>query len=127
MPRLVPLSPELAAKLGFLVAIQHEDEAIRAELIGPTAAPNGCKPSGSGAALLAADATELMAFVARLDEDQEAPSAIGYFTDTSHKMTMWIDYAFPALGGEDIYGRRYVIDSLSEYMRIGIGMISPIS
>jgi hypothetical protein len=119
-PRAIQLTPELAAQLGFSVSITEEPEqpgvtTAMAEIVAPTSVPGPCFPFRSGSALLNSDGEQLMVFVSEIHDREVAPKVLGAVTLPSHRMAIWFDYRCPGAVRDDLYGRRYLIESLRDW------------
>lgn len=113
-PKEVSLTPDLAAKLGFHIKVKQEGPAIMIELKGPKESPSGCPASRSGTFLLGKNSEELLVHITELPTSKSEPEAVGYFTDSSHTMGVFIDYL--CKGTKVLKSVRYTVQSTSGWL-----------
>lgn len=113
-PKEVPLTPELAEKLGFSVKVTLEGPATMIELKGPHQSPSGCPASRSGSFLLDSSGEELFVYITELPKADLRPEALGYFTNKKHTMGVFIDYL--CSDTRTSQGIRYSVPSISNWL-----------
>ena len=113
-PKEVTLSPELAEELGFSIKVNPEGPAIMIKMQGPVASPSGCPAKRSGSFLLGSNGEELMVYITELPESDSKPEAIGYYTNKSHEMGVFIDYL--CNGTKVLKGIRYSVPSINTWL-----------
>jgi hypothetical protein len=113
-PEEIPLTQELAKSLGFTVAVKAEGSAIIIELKGPIKNSHGCPASRSGSYLLGSAGEELIVHITELPEAMSQPEAIGYYTNKSHTMGVFIDYL--CKNESVLNSARYSVPSISNWL-----------
>ena len=109
----VSLTPDLAKKLGFLINIKPEGNAIMIELKGPKDSPSGCPASRSGVFLLGENGEELLVHITELEKSNVQPEAVGYYTTSENTMGVFIDYL--CTGTKVLQSIRYSVQSIGEW------------
>jgi hypothetical protein len=110
----VTLTPVLAEKLGFSIKVNPEGPAIMIEMQGPTKSPSGCPAKRSGSFLLDSNGEELFVYIAELPVSNSKPEAIGYYTNKSHEMGVFIDYL--CKGTKVLKSIRYSVPSTNTWL-----------
>ena len=86
------LTPALAETLGFSIQVNPEGSSIMIKIQGPLESPAGCPARRSGSFLLDSNGEELFVYITELTEYDLKPEAIGYYTNQSHEMGVFINY-----------------------------------
>lgn len=113
-PKEVTLTPELAKTLGFTIEVKPEGPAIMIEMQGPIESPSGCPATRSGSFLLDSNGEELFVYITELPKSNSMPEAVGYYTNKSHKMGVYIDYL--CKGAKVLQSIRYSVPSISNWL-----------
>nr|WP_299775762.1 hypothetical protein [uncultured Pseudoteredinibacter sp.] len=113
-PKEVTLTPELAETLGFNIQVNPEGLAIMIEMEGPLESPSGCPAKRSGSFLLGSNGEELFVYITELPVSNSKPEAIGYYTNKSHEMGVFIDYL--CKGTKVLKSIRYSVPSISKWL-----------
>lgn len=113
-PEIVELTQSSAEEFGFTVSVTLEGSSTQVRLKGPINSVDSCLASRSGTFLLDAKGEELMVHITELPLSQEQPEALGYYTNKSHTMGVFIDYLCLQSGGSK--SKRYTVPSISNWL-----------
>lgn len=113
-PKEVTLTPELVETLGFNIEVNPEGLVTIIEMQGPLESPSGCPAKRSGSFLLDSNGEELFVYITELPVSSSRPEAIGYFTNKSHEMGVFIDYL--CKGTKVLKSTRYSVPSISKWL-----------
>ncbi|WP_299496078.1 hypothetical protein [uncultured Shewanella sp.] len=114
LPKEVSLTPALAEELGFSISVTPEGAATMVELKGPRESPSSCLASRSGTFLLDQDGEELLVHITELPKTNSQPEAVGYYTNSTHTMGVFIDYLCKE--PKVLQSIRYTVQSTSEWL-----------
>ncbi|WP_045859102.1 hypothetical protein [Teredinibacter purpureus] len=113
-PKEVTLTPALAEDMGFSIKVNSEGPAIMIEMQGPMESPSGCPAKRSGTFLLDSNGEELFVYITELPVSNSKPEAIGYYTNKSHEMGVFIDYL--CKGTKVLKSIRYTAPSINTWL-----------
>lgn len=113
-PKEVTLTAALAETLGFSIKVSPEGSAVMVEIQGPMESPAGCPVKRSGSFLLDSNGEEIFVYITELPISNSKAEAIGYYTNKSHEMGVFIDYL--CQGTKVLKSIRYSVPSINTWL-----------